>query len=127
MEIYVATYYIVSILSLIATDKSYEVCFVILLSPNDRQLATHRSNVPCQGSAVIDLLPSVLILAQGLLSVSQKRTFVQLSGIPESSSEYYSCPNRDPMPYIFAFSCYSCKDGHNTGQKWYGPNRSRRY
>ena len=21
----------------------------------------------------------------------------------------------------------SCKDGHNEGQKWYGPNRSRRY
>ena len=20
-----------------------------------------------------------------------------------------------------------CKDGHNKGQKWYGPNRSRRY
>ena len=21
----------------------------------------------------------------------------------------------------------SCKDGHNKGQKWYGPNSSRRY
>ena len=21
----------------------------------------------------------------------------------------------------------SCKDGHNKGQKWYGPNRSKRY
>ena len=21
----------------------------------------------------------------------------------------------------------SCKDGHNEGQKWYGPNRDRRY
>ena len=21
----------------------------------------------------------------------------------------------------------SCKDGHSKGQKWYGPNRSRRY
>ena len=21
----------------------------------------------------------------------------------------------------------SCKDGHNNGQTWYGPNRSRRY
>ena len=21
----------------------------------------------------------------------------------------------------------SCKDGHNKGRKWYGPNRSRRY
>ena len=21
----------------------------------------------------------------------------------------------------------SCKDGHNKGQKWYGPNRRRRY
>ena len=21
----------------------------------------------------------------------------------------------------------SCKDGHNKGQKWYGPNRSRRF
>ena len=21
----------------------------------------------------------------------------------------------------------ACKDGHNKGQKWYGPNRSRRY
>ena len=21
----------------------------------------------------------------------------------------------------------SCKDGHNKGQKWYGPNRCRRY
>ena len=21
----------------------------------------------------------------------------------------------------------SCKDGHRKGQKWYGPNRSRRY
>ena len=21
----------------------------------------------------------------------------------------------------------SCRDGHNNGQKWYGPNRSRRY
>ena len=21
----------------------------------------------------------------------------------------------------------SCKNGHNKGQKWYGPNRSRRY
>ena len=23
--------------------------------------------------------------------------------------------------------CISCKDGLNKGQKWYGPNRSRRY
>ena len=22
---------------------------------------------------------------------------------------------------------FFCKDGHNKGQKWYGPNRSRRY
>jgi len=22
---------------------------------------------------------------------------------------------------------FHCKDGHNKGQKWYGPNRSRRY
>ena len=22
---------------------------------------------------------------------------------------------------------FSCKDGHNKRQKWYGPNRSRRY
>ena len=22
---------------------------------------------------------------------------------------------------------FSCKDGHNKGKKWYGPNRSRRY
>ena len=22
---------------------------------------------------------------------------------------------------------FSCKNGHNKGQKWYGPNRSRRY
>ena len=22
---------------------------------------------------------------------------------------------------------HSCKDGHGEGQKWYGPNRSRRY
>ena len=22
---------------------------------------------------------------------------------------------------------FSCKDGHNKEQKWYGPNRSRRY
>ena len=22
---------------------------------------------------------------------------------------------------------HSCKDGHNKGEKWYGPNRSRRY
>ena len=22
---------------------------------------------------------------------------------------------------------FSCKDGHSKGQKWYGPNRSRRY
>ena len=22
---------------------------------------------------------------------------------------------------------FYCKDGHNKGQKWYGPNRSRRY
>ena len=22
---------------------------------------------------------------------------------------------------------FLCKDGHNKGQKWYGPNRSRRY
>ena len=22
---------------------------------------------------------------------------------------------------------FSCKDGHNKGQKWYGPNRNRRY
>ena len=21
----------------------------------------------------------------------------------------------------------ACQDGHNKGQKWYGPNRSRRY
>ena len=28
---------------------------------------------------------------------------------------------RDIKGYI------SCKDGHNKGQKWYGPNRSRRY
>ena len=26
-----------------------------------------------------------------------------------------------------AFSNISCKDGLNKGQKWYGPNRSRRY
>ena len=22
---------------------------------------------------------------------------------------------------------FQCKDGHNKGQKWYGPNRSKRY
>ena len=32
---------------------------------------------------------------------------------------------------LFKKNCYqgniSCKDGFNKGQKWYGPNRSRRY
>ena len=30
-------------------------------------------------------------------------------------------------PYIYIYGYISCKDGHYKGQKWYGPNRSRRY
>ena len=34
---------------------------------------------------------------------------------------------RDPFKKIRYQGNISCKDGHNRGQKWYGPNRSRRY
>ena len=30
------------------------------------------------------------------------------------------------IPFCF-YILISCKDGHNKGQKWYGPNRSRKY
>ena len=32
---------------------------------------------------------------------------------------------RDLFKKIRGTKGTSCKDGHNTGQKWYGPNRSR--
>ena len=35
---------------------------------------------------------------------------------------------RDTMGKMQIWACiFSCKHGHNKGQKWYGPNRSRRY
>ena len=34
---------------------------------------------------------------------------------------------RDLFKKIRATKGISCKDGLNKGQKWYGPNRSRRY
>ena len=34
---------------------------------------------------------------------------------------------RDFLKKIRYQGSISCKDGHNKGQKWYGPNRSRRY
>ena len=34
---------------------------------------------------------------------------------------------RDLFEKIRYQGSISCKDGHNKGQKWYGPNRSRRY
>ena len=34
---------------------------------------------------------------------------------------------RDLLKKIKYQGNISCKDGHNKGQKWYGPNRSRRY
>ena len=34
---------------------------------------------------------------------------------------------RDLFKKIRYQGSISCKDGHNKGQKWYGPNRSRRY
>ena len=34
---------------------------------------------------------------------------------------------RDLFKKIRDQGSISCKDGHNKGQKWYGPNRSRRY
>ena len=34
---------------------------------------------------------------------------------------------RDLFKKIRYQGIISCKDGHNKGQKWYGPNRSRRY
>ena len=36
--------------------------------------------------------------------------------------------NRDLFKKINTYQGnISCKDGHNKGQKWYGPNRTRRY
>ena len=35
--------------------------------------------------------------------------------------------NRDLFKKIRYQGNISCKDGHSKGQKWYGPNRSRRY
>ena len=36
--------------------------------------------------------------------------------------------NRDLLEKIsYTQGNISCKDGHNKGQKWYGPNRRRRY
>ena len=35
--------------------------------------------------------------------------------------------SRDLFKKIRDTGNISCKDGHNKGQKWYGPNRSRRY
>ena len=34
---------------------------------------------------------------------------------------------RDLLKKIRVIKETSCKDGHNKGQKWYGPNRSGRY
>ena len=34
---------------------------------------------------------------------------------------------RDLLKKIRCQGNISCKDGHNKGQKWYGPNRSREY
>ena len=34
---------------------------------------------------------------------------------------------RDLVKKIRYQGIISCKDGHNKGQKWYGPNRSIRY
>ena len=34
---------------------------------------------------------------------------------------------RDLFKKIIDTKGTSCKDGHNEGQEWYGPNRSRRY
>ena len=34
---------------------------------------------------------------------------------------------RDLFKKTGAIKGVTCKDGHDKGQKWYGPNRSRRY
>ena len=63
-----------------------------------------------------------------------KKTFLsdQCKEIEENNrmekTRYLFKKMRDTMGKMQIWACiFSCKHGHNKGQKWYGPNRSRRY
>ena len=45
----------------------------------------------------------------------------------EIEEKYRMGKSRDVFKKIRCQENMSCKDGHNKGQKWYGPNRSRQY
>ena len=54
-------------------------------------------------------------LLEEVLQIAEKRKEVKGKGKKETLYPMINQGN------------FSCKDGHNKGQKWYGPNRSRRY
>ena len=67
---------------------------------------------------IIDLYS---MMASFLKRSVPKNTAKQNSSQPSTEWERLEISSRKYQGNI------SCKDGHNKGQKWYGPNRSRRY
>ena len=55
-----------------------------------------------------------------------KKAFLSDQG-KEIEENYRMGKERDLFNKIRDIKEHLCKDGHNEGQKWYGPNRSRRY
>ena len=55
-----------------------------------------------------------------------KKAFLSDQG-KEIEENYRIGKERDLFNKIRDIKEHLCKDGHNKGQKWYGPNRSRRY
>ena len=93
-------------------------------------------------------------LSEKALQIAEKRRKAKFKGVKERytqlNAEFQRIPRRDKKAFL-SDQCkeveektewerleissrkleipgnISCKDGHNKGQKWYGPNRSRRY
>ena len=60
------------------------------------------------------------------LARRDKKAFLSDQG-KEIEENYRMGKARDLFKKIRHIKEHLCKDGHNKGQKWYGPNRSRRY
>ena len=76
-------------------------------------------------------------LSEEALQIAVKRRKVKSKGEKERhthlNAEFQRIARRDKKTFL-SNQCkeiekknISCKDGLNKGQKWYGPNRSRRY
>ena len=82
--------------------------------------------LPCDHRKVRDFLPYNSEGRGGLLALSEPEIF-SFSFIPSASSCLFLGQESFPVTFFSVDDSLSCKDGLNKGQKWFGPNRSRKY